>query len=153
MMEGGFRLYHPNDIPLANCERLEIWYDKATQQYVKEMDANSNDHRCVTFWLRPLHAGFLNKLADELATSQRGKTKILQGKHERRRIQQAVVKIEGLLDTTGSPVEKVSEQVLDLMPGFMRDAILERVDEMNTVTEDEEGNSGSSQESTPGPQT
>ena len=133
----GYRLVPADQRPTMD---IELWYDAEGREVSEEKKLEAAGS--VIFTCSVLTAPQLDKLADELVTARKGgKADIKQGKHDRNKFCMVVRSFTGFVDEMGSPLDgDAVSKVYDMLPGWMPERVIERVDGSASVSDDEAGN-------------
>ena len=133
-----FQLKEPNSYQADELDVLELWFDSVTQKQCVRDDSESER---LAFWLRPMQASLIDRMADDIAVADRkGSTKMRIGRQTRQKILWCVVRAEGLVDPNGKEITELKEHDYYLLPGWVHQKLVSRINETNDLTEDDEGN-------------
>lgn len=118
----------------ACTTQVTFWVDKGGASVRKGTEGAEE----VSFELRRLTGRDQRELTD-LAhrVDKRGRPATSTGRVYFEKLARSVVKVSGLVDPAGNPIERFTLDVFDGLPGWMTDALLHEVNALNEFEEGE----------------
>lgn len=124
-------------VDAADVVELRLWIDEKGLK----AEEGAEGATALTFGLRPKWRGQdLRRINDAMyANDERGNTRPQFGTSARKKVICGVVWMRGAEKRDGSAVEKMTEAVYDVLPGWVTADVLARLNELNRDGEPKEG--------------
>lgn len=125
-----------------NCTRLDLHFDKTTMEKVESSEFDESIHGVMTFWLQSLTGRDKVRIDDQMMKGEkRGGTRMLAGTVSKLRVIASVFEIEGMEQPNGDAVTKLTSAGYDILKDWACEALLAKVNELSSISEEEAGNS------------
>ena len=122
-----------------HTEVLDVHFDPTNPGREPE-DTEAEGLEVVKFYLRPFTGGDQKQFSDMIMVGKGKRQRYALGSMNREKVVRATTRIEGPVEHNGRPVTKMTGDVYDMLPSWMLNRVLGRINEMNEIDEDEEGN-------------
>lgn len=118
----------------ASTKKVTFWVDKDGSSVREGTDGAEE----VSFELRRLTGRDQRELTD-LAhrVDKRGRPATSIGRVYFEKLERSIVKVSGITDPAGNPIERFTLDVFDGLPGYMTDALLREANALNEFDEGE----------------
>jgi len=131
------------EVTKETADKLVLQYDERGLP-IKPTDEGKTAAGEIVVYLRPLRGKDDRRISDLMVEMNRKSRAVSMrtGRVAQEKCVRSVVVMEGITLPDGTPVEKMDHAVYDRLDSWITEAILRRINELNGIGEDEEGESG-----------
>ena len=126
----GFKIYSGDNFPPEKLVEVHCYYDPQTGEVAS---ADNESRESVTFACRPLLAGDMAMMSGLQEAEFAGIAKMVCA---------MVVKVVGLEDSEGGAIEKLTEEIVDILPMWMVNQLVQGVTSATNLSQKDANFSG-----------